>query len=339
MTYTLDTKKTLASVSLDLDNLWAYQKIHNDPGWEKFPSYFERFIPFVLDVLNDLNIKITFFVTGQDAAMAQHTDLLKSLVKHGHEVGNHSFHHESWLELYSKEDIQREIVKTDELLSLTTGEKPVGFRGPGFSWSMDVLDVLSENGYIYDTSTLPTYLGPLARMYYFSKSKLSEEEKKKRRNLFGSFSQGRLPVQPFFWNLESTDRLLEIPVTTIPFFKLPFHLSYLLYISRISDTLMTAYLQTAITLCKWNRFSPSFLLHPLDLMGGDQVPELSFFPGMDIPTEKKLCLFRSVLERLDKHFTLTRMCTLAQNILSNGANIKLRSHRNNQTLLSKRGRE
>ena len=327
----------MASVSLDLDNLWAYQKIHNDPGWKKFPSYFERFIPFVLDVLNDLNIKITFFVTGQDASMAQHSDVLKSLVKNGHEVGNHSFRHESWLELYPKEDIREEIVKTDELISLTTGEKPVGFRGPGFSWSPDVLDVLSENGYIYDTSTLPTYIGPLARRYYFLKSRLSEEEREKRKNLFGSFSRGRLSVQPFFWNLESADRLLEIPVTTIPFFKLPFHLSYLLYLSRISDKLMAAYLQTAITLCKWNRFSPSFLLHPLDLMGGDQVPELSFFPGMDIPTEKKMSLFRSVLESLGQHFTLTRMCNLAQNILKNGKDLKIRSPRNNQSPQRKRG--
>ncbi len=146
----------MASVSLDLDNLWAYQKIHNDPGWEKFPSYLERFIPFVLDVLNDINIKITFFVTGQDASMDKHADLLKSLVKNGHEVGNHSFHHESWLELNPKEDIRKELVKTDELIFQTTGKKPVGFRGPGFSWSPDILDILSENGYIYDTSTLPT---------------------------------------------------------------------------------------------------------------------------------------------------------------------------------------
>ncbi|MCJ7582291.1 MAG: polysaccharide deacetylase family protein [Candidatus Aminicenantes bacterium] len=333
----LPTKKTLASISLDLDNLWSYQKIHNDPGWEKYPSYFERFIPFVLDILKNLNLKITFFVTGLDASMDKHTDLLKSLVENGHEVGNHSFHHESWFELLSKEDIQNEIKNTDDLISNITGIKPVGFRGPGFSWCTDVFDVLSENGYLYDTSALPTYIGPLARMYYFSKSNLTEEEKKKRKHLYGPFSRGRLSVQPFYWKLESKEKLLEIPVTTIPFFKLPFHMSYLLYLSRVSEPLMSAYLQTAISLCKWNRFSPSFLLHPLDLMSGDQIPELSFFPGMDIPTEKKMNLFHSVLERFDSHFTLTQMRTLAENILMNGNNLKLRSYRNNQTHPKKRG--
>ena len=332
-----DIKKPLASVSLDLDNLWSYQKIHNDPGWEKFPSYFERFIPFVLNVLKNLNLKITFFVTGLDASMDRHADLLKSLVENGHEVGNHSFNHESWFELLSKEEIEREIEKTDELLTHTTGQKPVGFRGPGFSWCTDVFDVLSENGYLYDTSTLPTYIGPLARMYYFSKSKLNEEEKKKRKHLYGPFSRGRLSVQPFFWKLESEEKLLEIPVTTIPFFKLPFHMSYLLYLSRISDTLMTAYLQTAIGLCRWNRYPPSFLLHPLDLMSGDQIPELSFFPGMDIPTEKKLSLFHSVLEKFDSQFTLAHMRTLAEHILTNGNSLKHRCPKDRQTQPIKRG--
>jgi hypothetical protein len=26
--------KPLASLSLDLDNLWSYMKTHGDPGWE-----------------------------------------------------------------------------------------------------------------------------------------------------------------------------------------------------------------------------------------------------------------------------------------------------------------
>ncbi len=318
-----DIKKPLASISLDMDNFWAYQKMHNDPGWETFPSYFDRFIPFILELLHDKKKTITFFITGQDASMKTHDTHLKSIVDNGHEVGNHSFKHESWLELYPKEDIQKEIKKTDELLFQKTGKKPVGFRGPGFSWSSAVLEVLSEYGYLYDSSALPTYIGPLARLYYFSKSKLSAGDKKKRKNLYGSFSRGRLSVQPFFWKLGPIIKLLEIPVTTIPFFKLPFHMSYLLYLSRISPKLMMAYLQTAIHLCRLNHVSPSFLLHPLDLMSGDQLPELSFFPGMDIPTETKLALFHSVIEKLDSFFTLTSMRTLADNILLNGNRLKL----------------
>ena len=58
---------------------------------------------------------------------------------------------------------------------------PRGFRGPGFSLSAATLRVLERRGYIYDASTFPTFLGPLARAYYFMTAKLSKEEIKEIR--------------------------------------------------------------------------------------------------------------------------------------------------------------
>ena len=37
-----------ASLSLDLDNLWSYLKVHGDPSWEGFPSYLDLVVPRVL---------------------------------------------------------------------------------------------------------------------------------------------------------------------------------------------------------------------------------------------------------------------------------------------------
>jgi len=54
---------------------------------------------------------------------------------------------------------------------------------------------------------------------------------------------------------------------------------------------MLAYLRTALGLCRATGTEPSFLLHPLDLLGGDQVRELSFFPGMDLTGREKLRIF------------------------------------------------
>jgi peptidoglycan/xylan/chitin deacetylase (PgdA/CDA1 family) len=62
---TSNDDKPLASISLDLDNKWSYMKSHGDPGWKKFPSYFDIFIPRVLEVLDSWNLKITFFIVGQ----------------------------------------------------------------------------------------------------------------------------------------------------------------------------------------------------------------------------------------------------------------------------------
>ncbi len=303
--------KPQASVSLDLDNQWSYMKTHGDASWKSFPSYFSIFVPHVLRELRRRDLVITFFIVGQDAALKKNEEYLRAIAEAGHEIGNHSFHHEPWLQFYSKAEIENEILRAEDEILRVTGVKPRGFRGPGFSWSPALLEALHANGYRYDASTLPTYLGPLARAYYFHSAKLSKEERQLRKELFGKFSDGLRPAQPYYWRLNAKDHLLEIPVTTMPLFKVPFHLSYLLYLSRISRALMRFYLRTAITLCRITNTAPSFLLHPLDLIGGDQARELAFFPGMEVASDRKLEVFDEVMSTLAEHFELVDMRTHA----------------------------
>jgi hypothetical protein len=310
----MSTKKMLACISLDLDDQWSYMKVHGDAGWETFPSYLDVVIPIVLDVLDELEIKITFFIVGQDAAIEKNHPVLRSIVERGHEVGNHSFHHESWLQSYSKEKIEEEIVNAEEAIFEATGQRPNSFRGPGFSWSNDLLIVLKKRNYIFDASLLPTYISPLMRQYYFWKSTLSKEEKESRKELFGSFKEGFYPLKPFVWEFNNSQELLEIPVTTMPFFKVPFHQSYLLYISNVSLALMKSYLKFAVFMCKVTNTQPSFLLHPLDLIGADHVPELSFFPGMNIKSEQKLKIFKLAMKILKENFELVTMSEFARSL-------------------------
>lgn len=304
-------QKPLASISLDLDNQWSYMKIHGDEGWDKYPSYLDIFLPHVLNVLDELDLKITFFIVGKDATIEANKPYLKMITERGHEVGNHSFHHESWLQTYSKEKIEKEIIDAENAIFEATGQKTTGFRGPGFSWSYDLLEVLKERGYIFDASTFPTYLGPIARMYYFWKSDLSKKEKKDRKELFGSFSEGFRKLKPYYHTLKNGEKLLEIPVTTMPVFKLPFHLSYLLYLSGISMGLMKFYLWVSLLMCRITGTRPSYLLHPLDLIGGDQLTALAFFPGMNISSDKKVKVFKIVISKLKKHYQLENMSKFA----------------------------
>jgi hypothetical protein len=303
-----------AGISMDLDNQWSYMKTHGDTGWEDYPTYFDRLIPYALEVLKKEKLKITFFIVGQDAALEQNREYLSLLTKNGHEVGNHSYSHEPWLHLYTEERVRKELLDAAEQIQRATDQQPVGFRGPGFSWSPALIRVLEKSGYRYDASLLPTFIGPLARTYYFWKSDLSKEEKEQRKELFGSFGEGFKPACCFMWEIEGSKKLLEIPVTTIPLVKIPFHLSYLIYLSRFSKAAMSAYLKTALFLCRMTGTGPSFLLHPLDLLGGDQVPKLKFFPGMDMSGSEKLSLFEKVIHELKKHFTPVTMNELARTL-------------------------
>lgn len=310
--------RPMASVSLDVDNLWSYMKTHGDQGWETRPTYLDRFFPPVLDALDQLGLRITFFCVGVDADREENFAPFRSLTARGHEVGNHSYEHEPWLHLYSREQLLTELARTEEAVARATGQRPIGFRGPGYSWSPLLLELLVDRGYLYDASTLPTYLGPLARRYYFMTAKLTEEQRRERAGLFGTFRDGLRPVSPYQWRLESGRRLLELPVTTMPGIKVPFHLSYLLYLSRYSEALMVTYLRAALLACRATGTEPSFLLHPLDLLGGDQVRELAFFPGMDLSGRRKIELFLKVLRILGEHFRLVDMSTHARAILARG---------------------
>ncbi len=310
----LSRRKSSCSISLDLDNLWSYLKIHGNDAWQSYPSYLNIFIPYVLKVLNDLDLTISFFVVGKDADQKGNEEPLQRISTEKHEICNHSYNHDSWMHLLSKEIIKKEILDAEEAILRVSGQKTSGFRSPGFSWSSRVLETLSDLDYEYDASTLPTFIGPLARLYYFKTANLTKEERQDRRELFGSFSNGLLPVKPYNWNLNYGKHLLEIPVSTIPFIKIPFHLSYLIYLNNISPLLMKAYLNTAINLCLLTKTEPSFLLHPLDLIGGDQIKELAFFPGMNVNSHQKTKIFIEVINQLRNSFEMVTMGNFVKSI-------------------------
>lgn len=287
--------KPIASLSLDLDNQWSYMKTHGDAGWETFPSYLDVLCPRVLDFLKERNLQITFFIVGQDAALDKNHEALSSIAAAGHEIGNHSFNHEPWLHLYTKEQLTDEFERTESAIARFCDQKLTGFRGPGYSLSPTVLEVLAERGYEYDCSTLPTYIGPLARAYYFFKSpEMSDDEREKRKKLFGKLSDGFQSLKPHF--VEAASRtLVEIPVTTFPLLKSPIHASYLLYLSTFSKTAARAYWRSALTACKLTGTQPSLLLHPLDFLSGEDISKLKFFPGMDMSTGTKLSMMDEFL--------------------------------------------
>jgi hypothetical protein len=298
--------KPLASLSLDLDNKWSYMKTHGDAGWDAYPSYFDVLVPRTLALLKKHDLTITFFVVGQDAALEKNADALKQIAAAGHEIGNHSFRHEPWLHLYSDAEIETELRSAQEAIEKVTGYRPRGFRGPGFSCSEATLTTLKRLGYAYDASTFPTFLGPLARLYYFMHSGLSKNELKTRKALFGKFTEGLRPLKPYRWRTDAGE-LTEIPVTTMPLLKVPIHASYILYLSCYSTALAFAYLRTALAMCRLTGTPPSILLHPLDFLGGDDEKDLSFFPAMNLPGEKKREIMDRILRLLTRQFEVVPM--------------------------------
>ncbi len=306
-------KKT-ASLSVDLDNHWSYLKTHGDPAWEEFPSYLDVFVPRVLKFLQDRNLSITFFLVGQDAALEKNQCFLQLLTEAGHEIGNHSFHHEPWMQFHDKEVLHAELAQAEDAIEKATGARPSLFRGPGFCLSENLLEVLLERNYQCDASTNPSLLGPLARAYYLRHSNLSGEELQKRSQLFGTWRDGLRSPKPH-WLQVGEDRILEIPVTTMPWLKVPFHLSYVLYLSSFSTLLARNFFRTSLNLCRLAGFGPSLLLHPLDFLSANDAPGLEFFPAMQMPLQTKLERVDEYLSMYQKYFVVKPLGECAQGFI------------------------
>lgn len=300
--------KPVASLSLDLDNKWSYLKTHGDPGWETFPSYLDIVVPRVLDFFKARNLTVTFFIVGQDAALKKNHEILRSIADAGHEIGNHSFHHEPWMHRYSPAQVATEIAVAEEHIERATSRKPSGFRGPGYSLSPVMLQELIRRGYRYDASTLPSLLAPLARAYYFTTTEFTIDQRRQRQALGGTLRDGLRPIRPYLWQLEKGG-IVEIPVTTMPIFRIPIHQSYLMCLGVLSPALALGYFNAALRMCRLTGVRPSFLLHPTDFLGPDDTQDLPFLPGMTLPRDRKLDLVSEVIRRLADEF---RVVTLQQ---------------------------
>lgn len=297
---------TFASLSLDLDNEWSYLKTHGNPAWEAFPSYFDVAVPRILEFLAARRLKISFFVVGKDAALPKNAAALRAIAAAGHEIGSHSFMHDPWLQLYRDEELVEDLRLAEEAIHEVTGVRPEGFRGPGFSLSAATLEALRRRGYRYDATVFPNLLNPLARAYFFATSELSAEERERRKALFGTWKDALRPVKPFRWRLKAGE-LLEIPVTTMPFLRVPMHLSYLLYLGKFSRLAARSYFRLALTSCAVARVQPSILLHPLDFLGQEDCPSLRFFPGMDLPIDRKMAAVHELTDILMQRFEIVTM--------------------------------
>lgn len=317
-----ENRKPLLSLSLDLDNTWSYLKIHGDENWQEAPSHFPVFIPIFLETMRAQDLKATVFIVGRDAENKDDAAWLSKLTSSGHDVGNHSFNHEPWMQSYSEEKIIEEISHAHRAISAASGKDPIGFRGPGFCQSKQLLDALTKMGYRYDASLLATIIGPIARLYYLLNAKrFKDEEKEKREVLFGSFSNAFRPNVPFIWKTKY-GKLLEVPVTTMPLFRTPIHLSYLIWLSQFSKFIAKTYLKMWIALSKQLKVAPSILLHPPDFLGKEDLPALSFFPGMNLSRNFKLEFVNEIFQELKQHFEIVTLNEHVKSIETHSEKLK-----------------
>lgn len=109
----------------------------------------------LLDLLEETHVRATFFVLGSVAE--RYPELVRELVRRGHEVGSHTYRHELIYRM-TPNTFRRDIIRAKAQLEDLTGQSVIGFRAPEFSverldhWSFAIL---AELGFRYDSSVFP----------------------------------------------------------------------------------------------------------------------------------------------------------------------------------------
>ena len=150
-------KKSAAMFTFDLDGDVIWRNMSSDePHTEELirarsigqygPN---RCVDMILDLLDKYGVKATFFVPGFVAEC--NPDVVRRIAAAGHEIGNHGYTHERFVEKTVEE--QREILeKTQKIIKDLTGKAPVGYRTPSGDWHEHTPYILSEMGFSYSSS-------------------------------------------------------------------------------------------------------------------------------------------------------------------------------------------
>ncbi len=109
----------------------------------------------VLELLNENNVKATFFTLG--AIAKSNPKSVRFIAQQGHEIASHTMYHEKIYDLeptmFLKQERECKVILED-----ISESKVQGFRAPYFSitnQSLWALDILAELGYTYDSSISP----------------------------------------------------------------------------------------------------------------------------------------------------------------------------------------
>src|SRR5450432_1023324 len=99
----------------------------------------------ILQVLKSNNVPAVFFCIGKN--IAGNENLLKQIKEDGHIIGNHSFSHHFWFDLFSTKKMMADLQMMRETVREETGLVPKLFRPPYGVTTPNMKSVMQQGGY------------------------------------------------------------------------------------------------------------------------------------------------------------------------------------------------
>lgn len=123
--------------------------------WDELEWRVDRSTRRVLELFAEHGVTATFFMLGWVAERAP--ELVDEIHGAGHEIASHGYAHRLAY-AHTADELRRDLRRSRNHLESVTGGEVIGYRAPNFSVDDAVIDVIAEEGFVYDSSYFPSFL-------------------------------------------------------------------------------------------------------------------------------------------------------------------------------------
>lgn len=137
---------------LDAETFWFSRTMDsiNSPNLMAQGAYGPNVaVPRILDMLDRLELKSTFFIPGW--VIEHHPDTCKEIVRRGHEIGYHGYLHEK---AHFPEQENELVAKSKKIMKEILGVEPVGHRAPEADITAETVENILNNGFEYSSNMM-----------------------------------------------------------------------------------------------------------------------------------------------------------------------------------------
>jgi peptidoglycan-N-acetylglucosamine deacetylase len=289
----IDTQQPVLTVQVDADtqkNLLTFYGFETSSEHADNAVY-ELALPRFAQLFKELDLRATFFVIGEHLNENPNRDVVRQLNKAGHEIANHTQTHPYKFSRLNHRQKRTEIEHAGEAIAGVTGERPVGFRAPGYDLDPEILETLWELGYTYDSSIMPSILNLPLKLFHSIVS---------RGWSFTGYGSMALSLSPnCAHRLDRPTKcsrppgaLWEIPVSCVPYLRLPFYSNFNLF---TGDTVF----QLSSALAAGQHCN--YVFHAVEMLDPSEIdPRIHRHPNARLPLTRKIGRCRGFLEQLMK---------------------------------------
>lgn len=151
---------TVNIMSVDVEDYFhveAFSDVVDRQRWDHYQCRVEANTHRILDLLEDVGVRSTFFILGWVAE--RYPGLVLEIVRRGHEAACHSYWHRLVYTL-TPEEFREDLLRSRTVIEQAAGARVYGHRAPSYSitaHSLWALDILAEEGFTYDSSIFPIH--------------------------------------------------------------------------------------------------------------------------------------------------------------------------------------